>query len=242
MLGGAVWRRPAGLTLALVLVVAHLSKHAAVGTGGPFGFWVLVVLDSPRGRSTCGSSWCSCRPSAAPHTGSGCTPTHTHTRELRGVSGAWLTCAYLPLAAAGPRLHLAVVFGGVLVEGGLALAKRDHAAVVGVALALDAEQLPTHHVSGGRGQARVSGGGAKAAHLLRLTAAGRGCTGRRPSVCRRRSTSPRCSCRSSTAEPPRRLKPEARSGAGRRRRGYHGDSPGPYILTHCLGLCGQSPL
>lgn len=122
--------------------------------------------------------------------------------EVRSSSVHAHARAYLPVAALGPDVHLAVVLGVVVVEGGLARAESDHAAVVWVALPAVAEKLSTHHVSarGGRSaRAYVSTWGV----LTRgqLTAAGRGCTGYRLAACRTRSRFLWCSGRSSTVQP-----------------------------------------
>lgn len=113
------------------------------------------------------------------------------------------TSGYLPITAFASGVHLAVVFGVVVKETGLAVAEPDHAAVVRVLLSVVAEELPAHHVS-----ARARGGSTHVhveprrniySHTdkIQLTLAGRECTGHLY-VCRRRSRLLGCSGRSST--------------------------------------------
>lgn len=63
------------------------------------------------------------------------------------MSGQKLTASYLPVPTFGAAVHLAVVFGVVVKESGLAAVDCDHAAVVRVFLTVLAEELPAHHVS-----------------------------------------------------------------------------------------------
>lgn len=58
--------------------------------------------------------------------------------------------AHLPVAALGPHVHLAEVFGEVIVEGRLTVAEADHPAVVGVFHPVVTEELPAHDVSAAR--------------------------------------------------------------------------------------------
>lgn len=58
--------------------------------------------------------------------------------------------SYLSISTFSPRVHLAIVFGVVIKESGLAVTKPDHAAVVWVVLTIVAEEFPTKHVSAER--------------------------------------------------------------------------------------------
>lgn len=163
--------------------------------------------DSQRDRSIWLSNWCSCKPSSASRTRSGCTPCEEQRSKVRSSSVAPCphththTCAYHPIATFRPDVHLSVVFGVVVVEGGLTLAESDHAAVVGAALPVVAEKLPAHHVSTREQQVSARPSQRGVLTWGQLTPPGRVCTGRPLFACRMRSRSPWCSGRSSIVQP-----------------------------------------
>lgn len=164
-------------------------------------------VDSQRDRSIWLSNWCSCKPSSAPRTRSGCTPCEEQRSKVRSSSVApcphtHTACAYHPIATFRPDVHLSVVFGVVLIveEGGLTLAELDHAAVVGVALPVVAEKLAAHHVSTREQQVSTRPAQQEVLTWGQLTPPGRGCTGQL-FACRMRSRFPWCSGRSSIFQP-----------------------------------------